>query len=70
MMTDEMIERAASVAEGKTLIRPLRVLFSGRLAREKRVDALLDAAEILMERGIPLEVILVGGGVEERALRK
>jgi glycosyltransferase involved in cell wall biosynthesis len=70
MMTDEMVKRAATVAESKKLTRPLRVLFSGRLAREKRVDALLDAAKILVVRGISLEVILVGGGVEERALRK
>ena len=70
MMTDEMVERAGSVAESKKLTRPLHVLFSGRLAKEKRVDALLDAAKMLVERGISLEVILVGGGVEEPALRR
>ena len=70
MMTDEMVRRAATVAKRKAMGRPLRVLFSGRLAREKRVAALLEAAKILVERGVALEVALVGGGAEEAALRK
>ncbi len=70
MMTDEMVEKAAVVAKRKTIGRPLRILFSGRLAKEKRVGALLEAAKILADRGLALEVVLVGGGVEEAALRK
>jgi len=70
MMTDEMVKRAAEVAKRKTIGRPLRILFSGRLAKEKRVGALLEAAKILVDRGMALEVALVGGGAEESALRK
>ena len=70
MMTDEMVKRAAVVASGKMIRRPLRVLFSGRLAAEKRVSALLAAAKIVADRGIALELALVGGGVEEASLRK
>jgi len=70
MMTDEMVERAVAVAETKKITRPLRVLFSGRLAAEKRVDALLEAVKILTDRGLALEVTLVGGGAEEASLRR
>ncbi|HUI06183.1 MAG TPA: glycosyltransferase [Verrucomicrobiae bacterium] len=70
MMTSQMVKRATEVAKRKTIGRPLRVLFSGRLAKEKRVGALLEAAAILVERGIVVELALVGGGTEESALRK
>jgi hypothetical protein len=70
MMTDAMVERATAVAQAKQIGQPLRVLFSGRLAREKRVDALLDATRLLTDRGVSLEVVLVGGGVEEQNLRQ
>jgi glycosyltransferase involved in cell wall biosynthesis len=70
MMTDEMVEHATQVAKTKSIGQPLRVLFSGRLAPEKRVAALLDATKILVERGVSLEVALVGGGSEEAVLRK
>ena len=69
MMTDEMVRHAADVAKSKTIGRPLRVLFSGRLAKEKRVGTLLESASILAKRGFALEVVLVGGGAEEAALR-
>jgi len=70
MMTDDMVERAVAVADTRKVSGPLRVLFSGRLAAEKRVDALLEAAKILVDRGVPIEVTLVGGGVEEANLRR
>ena len=70
MMTDEMVKRAVIVAENKKIARPLRVLFSGRLAREKRVDALLDAIGILVAQGIDVQVAVVGGGTEEASLRQ
>jgi hypothetical protein len=70
MMTDPMVKKAMAVAERKTIAGPLRVLFSGRLAREKRVDALLKAMNILAQRGIAVELVVVGGGPEEAALRR
>jgi len=70
MMSAEMVKRAAAVAASKEISKPLRVLFSGRLAKEKRVDALLSATKILAERRIPVELVIVGGGAEEKSLRK
>lgn len=70
MMTDEMVKRAVAVAENKSISQPIRVLFSGRLAKEKHVDALLSAVKLLMDRGIDVEVVVVGGGVEEVSLRQ
>ncbi|HUJ10919.1 MAG TPA: glycosyltransferase [Verrucomicrobiae bacterium] len=70
MMTDEMVERAVMVAEKRMASQPLRILFSGRLAKEKRVDALLNAAKILLDRGLGVEMVVVGGGIEEAPLRR
>jgi len=70
MMTDQMVRKALAVAEHKTIAEPLRVLFSGRLAREKRVDALLQAMNILAQRRIAAELVVVGGGPQDVALRR
>ena len=70
MMTEDMVTRAATVAQTKEIKQPLRVLFSGRLAREKRVDALLEAVKILADRGISLELAVVGGGVQNAHLHQ
>jgi glycosyltransferase involved in cell wall biosynthesis len=70
MMTDKMVKRAVAVAESKKIAKPLHILFSGRLAKEKRVDALLEAIGILVDRGIDVEVVVVGGGAEEASLRQ
>ncbi|MCP9496448.1 MAG: glycosyltransferase [Pyrinomonadaceae bacterium MAG19_C2-C3] len=68
MMTGEQVERAAEVAAQKRLTTPLRVLFSGRLAPEKRVGALLDAVKIAVANGVELELSIVGDGTERAAL--
>jgi glycosyltransferase involved in cell wall biosynthesis len=69
MMTAEQVRRAVEVAGTKRLSRPLRVLFSGRLVAAKRVDVLLEAVKLASERGVPLEVAIVGQGAEEAKLR-
>jgi glycosyltransferase involved in cell wall biosynthesis len=43
---------------------PVRLLAVGRLAREKGVDTLLDAAA-----GLPVEIVIAGAGPEEAKLR-
>lgn len=68
VMTAEMVASAARTAETKTITRPLRVLFSGRLAPEKRVSILLDAARLVFNRGVPMELALVGDGEDSSAL--
>lgn len=69
MMSKEQIDEAVKV--GKTKIHtPLRVLFSGRLAPEKRIYALLEAAKIVLDKGIDLELTIVGNGGERENLQK
>lgn len=69
MMTAEQVERAITVAEGKEITSPLRVLFSGRLVKEKRVSALLNAIKVAKDNGVQLEVAILGQGPEENSLR-
>lgn len=64
MMTKEQVTKAVAVAAGKVVVSPLRVLFSGRLAPEKRVSALLEGVKLAIDRGVSLEVSIVGGGPE------
>jgi glycosyltransferase involved in cell wall biosynthesis len=73
MMTTEQQRHAAAVAGARperASRSRLRVLFAGSLARRKRVDALLDAIEIGMERGLDVEVAIVGDGPEGEALKR
>jgi 1,2-diacylglycerol 3-alpha-glucosyltransferase len=42
----------------------------GRLAKEKNFDVLLEAARIVMESHPQVRLAIVGGGMEERALKK
>jgi glycosyltransferase involved in cell wall biosynthesis len=64
MMSSEMVKRAVEVAERREPSMPLRVLASGRLAVQKRFDALLDAVRIVLDRGESLAVTVVGEGEE------
>ncbi len=68
MMTAEQVKRAATIAREKEITSPLRVLFSGRLETEKRVDALLKAIKIARDEGVALEVAIVGDGRERERL--
>lgn len=68
MMTGEQVRAAADVAATKTLGAPLRVLFAGRLAPEKRVGVLVEAAKLAADRGVALELVIVGDGPERAAL--
>lgn len=46
----------------KCLGRPLRLLFVGRIEAAKGIPELIDAANLLISRGISFELRLVGGG--------
>ncbi len=70
MMTSEMVAEALRVAAGKRFSRPLKLLYVGRLVREKRVWALLEAVRLLLDRSVALSVRIVGGGPDERPLRE
>lgn len=70
MMTDEQVQAAASVAKQRTFSRPLRVMFSGRLVPEKRVNVFLDAIAQVASNGTPLQVRVVGDGPQREALER
>jgi glycosyltransferase involved in cell wall biosynthesis len=70
MMTDEQVQRAISVAHSKTLDTPLRVLYTGRLETVKRVPVLLDALALAFERGVELDVVILGDGSERKRLEE
>lgn len=69
MMTERQVRRAIEVADEKKIGAPLRVLFSGRLAPEKRVDALLRAVKLARDINVDLELVLVGDGSEGERLK-
>lgn len=49
---------------------PLEILAVGRLAPEKGLLGLLEAAAALARRGVAFRLVLIGGGPEEPALRR
>lgn len=49
---------------------PLRIVYAGRLVQEqKRVLDLPQIARALVERGVPMELTVVGGGTEEQQVQ-
>ncbi|MGD9901848.1 MAG: glycosyltransferase family 4 protein [Vicinamibacterales bacterium] len=68
MMSGDQVATAVGAAEQKVIAGPLRVLFSGRLAPEKRVHALLDAVRLVVDRGVAVEVVIAGDGPERERL--
>lgn len=68
MMTAAQVTHANRVARGRRIELPLRVLYSGMLQRRKRVNVLIEAIKIVTERGLPIELTIVGDGPERAAL--
>lgn len=67
LATDEQLQRrAAWLRDG----RPLRLLFSGRLTAIKGVEHLPRLATELVQRGVPFEMQICGGGELSAALAK
>lgn len=67
-LTESELERTRQ-ATFRCPSRPV-LLFIGRLIAEKRLDLLIEAAEILATRNTPVNVLLIGGGPMEEALRR
>ncbi len=70
MMTREQVECATAAAARKRLTMPLRLLYAGRLAAGKGVDALLLAAARLRDAGVPVETTILGDGPERLVLER
>ena len=56
--------------EPKPLGQPVRLIVVSRLAPNKRVGHALEAARVLLERGVQTEITIVGTGEEEAMLRQ
>jgi glycosyltransferase involved in cell wall biosynthesis len=56
-------------AVGPLQNRPLRAVYVGTIGRAQGLDVVVHAARAVVERGHPIEVRLVGAGVEGRALQ-
>jgi glycosyltransferase involved in cell wall biosynthesis len=56
--------------EGKPLCQPVRLIAVARLAPNKRVDHALQAARILLQKGIEAHLTIVGTGEAEAQLRQ
>jgi len=70
MMTRQQVADAVAGSKEKKLEAPIRIVFSGRLSKEKGVHHLIDAVGILKERGLGVDVAIVGNGVEFDSLKK
>ena len=70
MMTRQQVEGAVAESSEKNLEAPIRIIFSGRLSREKGVHYLVEAVSILKERGLAVELVIVGNGAEFDTLQK
>ncbi|REJ86193.1 MAG: glycosyltransferase [Acidobacteria bacterium] len=75
MMDRSQVEEAGRIAAARPpgLQRPgqpVRLLFAGRLAAQKRVDRLVDACARLESRGVAVRLRLVGDGPQRGALER
>lgn len=70
VMTAPQVARAGAAAAGRRLHLPLRLLYVGRLAATKHVDALLHATAALEHDGVEVETTIVGDGPESGVLMR
>jgi glycosyltransferase involved in cell wall biosynthesis len=70
VLESQHLERAQKSAENKQPHQPLRILFVGRLTYSKNVHVLLNALQIIREKGAAFEVRIVGDGPELPALQR
>ncbi|MDQ2805446.1 MAG: glycosyltransferase [Chloroflexota bacterium] len=68
MLTTAQVAHATVIAQHKHIETPLRLLFSGRLVPEKRVESLLEAVKICIVNGLQIELVIVGTGSESLRL--
>src|SRR5205823_6395433 len=61
---------AALARHGSSADEPLRILYIGRLVREKGLHELLEALSLAGLQGIPTALTIAGAGPEEAALRE
>jgi len=70
VMSQEQVEHARKVAQSRHFEPPWRVLFVGRLSREKNIHILLEALVTLNGIGERMRCDLVGDGPEMANLRR
>jgi glycosyltransferase involved in cell wall biosynthesis len=69
IMTNDQVAHARAAAANKKTNQPLKLLFVGRLSKEKNVDVILDAIGRLKEDGIAMEATIVGDGPQFEVLQ-
>ncbi len=68
-LTEEELARGRADAARKQLAPPYQLAFVGRIEEPKGADVAFDAALLLIERGLDVELTLVGDGPFEATLR-
>jgi glycosyltransferase involved in cell wall biosynthesis len=68
VLSERQLDRARTVASGRTLSPVPRILYVGRLDDGKNVHVLIDALAQLHADGIPVRGIIVGQGPDRAAL--
>ena len=68
VLTKAQVQRARQSASRTREEKTLKILFVGRLAREKNVHILLDAIGQLCSQGIETQCAIVGDGIQRNAL--
>lgn len=63
-LTEQELIEAGTVAAGKQLSEPLRLLYAGRLETAKGVGRAIEVLRLLRQRGIAATFDIVGDGVE------
>lgn len=67
-ITQEDIIKSASAVEEKRITYPLQILFVGRLEKEKGPGHVIEAAAVLIKKGVLLRVVLIGEGRQRKEL--
>jgi len=70
MMTERQVQAAARASEQKELSAPVQILYSGRLVPLKRVDLLLSALRLLVQKGAPFRLTVIGDGPQRKRLEQ
>jgi len=70
ILTKVQLKKAKEAASHKKFQSPLRVIFVGRLTKEKNVDKVISAIDKLNEQGIPVTCKIIGKGPMRSALEE
>ena len=70
MMTAAQVRKAARSGISKALTSPMHLIYSGRLVPMKGIEVLIKALRLVEDRGVAMELTILGDGPEGGSLRK